>query len=104
MTDVYGLPVSRITYSHHPNDHVVAAYVAPRLEAIFGEMGFVADGTCGDRGGFCCGGPSPSAPGRTGQRPRGDGDDRYSGASCRDGYSAINSSPAAAHGGTAKDW
>jgi choline dehydrogenase-like flavoprotein len=39
VTDVYGLPVSRITYSHHPNDYVAAAYAIPRLDAILTEMG-----------------------------------------------------------------
>lgn len=39
VKDVWGLPVSRITYSHHPNDYKVAAYAIPRIEAIFAEMG-----------------------------------------------------------------
>jgi choline dehydrogenase-like flavoprotein len=42
VKDVYGFPVSRITYSHHPNDAVVAALAIPRLEAIFAEMGAVS--------------------------------------------------------------
>src|SRR2546429_8532911 len=39
VKDVYGLPVSRVTYNHHPNDYRVAAFTIPRLEAIFTEMG-----------------------------------------------------------------
>ena len=39
VKDVYGFPVSRITYAHHENDYTVAGIVIPRLEAIFGEMG-----------------------------------------------------------------
>jgi choline dehydrogenase-like flavoprotein len=39
VTDVYGFPVSRITYDHHPNDYTVAAYVVPKLAEILGEMG-----------------------------------------------------------------
>jgi choline dehydrogenase-like flavoprotein len=39
VKDVYGFPVSRITYAHHENDYAVAGIVIPRLEAIFGEMG-----------------------------------------------------------------
>src|SRR5438270_10840052 len=33
VTDAYGFPVSRITYSHHPNDYTVAAYAIPKLPA-----------------------------------------------------------------------
>jgi choline dehydrogenase-like flavoprotein len=39
VRDVYGLPVSRITYQHHPNDYVVEANIAPRLSEILTEMG-----------------------------------------------------------------
>jgi choline dehydrogenase-like flavoprotein len=39
VTDVYGFPVSRITYQHHPNDYVAAAYAIPKLEAILLTMG-----------------------------------------------------------------
>jgi choline dehydrogenase-like flavoprotein len=39
VRDVYGFPVSRITYSHHPNDYAVAALAIPRIEQIFLEMG-----------------------------------------------------------------
>ncbi len=42
ITDVYGYPVSRITYSHHPNDYEVAALVVPRLAEILVEMGAVS--------------------------------------------------------------
>jgi len=39
VRDAYGFPVSRITYSHHPQDYVAAAFAIPRLEAIVAEMG-----------------------------------------------------------------
>jgi choline dehydrogenase-like flavoprotein len=39
VRDVYGFPVSRITYSHHPNDYAVAALAIPRIDAILLEMG-----------------------------------------------------------------
>jgi choline dehydrogenase-like flavoprotein len=39
VKDAYGFPVSRITYSHHPQDYVAAAFAIPRLEAIVTEMG-----------------------------------------------------------------
>jgi choline dehydrogenase-like flavoprotein len=39
VTDVYGYPVARITYNHHPNDYEVAALVVPRLAEILLEMG-----------------------------------------------------------------
>ncbi len=39
VTDVYGFPVARITYDHHPNDYAVAADVIPRLSEILSEMG-----------------------------------------------------------------
>jgi gluconate 2-dehydrogenase alpha chain len=39
VTDAYGFPVSRITYSHHPNDYAVAAYAVPKLLEILTEMG-----------------------------------------------------------------
>ena len=39
VRDVYGFPVARITYSHHPNDHNVAIQMAPFFNAIFAEMG-----------------------------------------------------------------
>ena len=39
VKDVYGFPVSRITYSHHPNDYAVAAVMGPRIAALLTEMG-----------------------------------------------------------------
>ena len=42
VKDVYGFPVSRITYKHHPNDEAVAAYALPRIESILSEMGAVS--------------------------------------------------------------
>ena len=39
VKDVYGFPVSRVTYQHHPNDYAVAAYAIPRLDAILTAMG-----------------------------------------------------------------
>ena len=39
VTDVYGTPVARITYAHHPNDAAVQAAAAPLLAAILAEMG-----------------------------------------------------------------
>jgi choline dehydrogenase-like flavoprotein len=39
VTDVYGFPVARITYLHHPNDIAVQTYMVPWLEAIFVAMG-----------------------------------------------------------------
>lgn len=39
VNDVYGFPVARITYAHHPNDLAVQTAVAPWIEAIFGAMG-----------------------------------------------------------------
>jgi choline dehydrogenase-like flavoprotein len=39
VTDVYGYPVARITYDHHPNDYEVAANIAPRLSEIMTTMG-----------------------------------------------------------------
>jgi gluconate 2-dehydrogenase alpha chain len=39
VTDVFGFPVARITYDHHPNDYFVAGQVAPRLTEILLEMG-----------------------------------------------------------------
>jgi len=39
VTDAYGFPVARITYSHHANDYVVAGLAAPRLAEILLEMG-----------------------------------------------------------------
>lgn len=39
VKDVYGLPVARITYAHHPNDQVVTDYILPQLEALLGAMG-----------------------------------------------------------------
>lgn len=39
VRDVYGFPVARITYSHHPNDYQVAALAAPKLVEILVEMG-----------------------------------------------------------------
>ena len=42
VKDIYGIPVARVTYSHHPNDYVVAALMKPYLDAIFLEMGAVS--------------------------------------------------------------
>jgi len=42
VKDVYGLPAARITYSHHPNDYVVAALAVPRLEALLVAMGAIS--------------------------------------------------------------
>jgi choline dehydrogenase-like flavoprotein len=39
VRDVYGLPVARITYSHHPNDDVVQAVMIPVLAEILTAMG-----------------------------------------------------------------
>jgi choline dehydrogenase-like flavoprotein len=39
VTDVYGQPVARITYSHSPNDTAVEEAVAPVLVEILEEMG-----------------------------------------------------------------
>ena len=39
VTDVYGFPVARITYEHHPNDYDVAAQVVPKLAQILTAMG-----------------------------------------------------------------
>ncbi|HXN61302.1 MAG TPA: GMC family oxidoreductase [Acidimicrobiales bacterium] len=39
VRDVYGLPVARITYAHHPNDDAVQAAVATALAELLGEMG-----------------------------------------------------------------
>ncbi|HUA48544.1 MAG TPA: GMC family oxidoreductase [Solirubrobacteraceae bacterium] len=39
VTDVYGLPVARITYSHHANDDVVQAAVVPTMLEIIEQMG-----------------------------------------------------------------
>jgi choline dehydrogenase-like flavoprotein len=39
VTDVYGFPVARITYSHHANDYEVAALMMPKLVEILLEMG-----------------------------------------------------------------
>src|SRR5206468_10466206 len=39
VKDVYGFPVSRVTYEHHPNDYAVASQVAPYLQGILDEMG-----------------------------------------------------------------
>lgn len=41
VRDVYGFPVARVTYTHHPNDYVVAAQVLPHLTAILGQMGAI---------------------------------------------------------------
>ena len=42
VKDVYGFPVARITYLHHPNDLVVQTAMVPFLEAIFTAMGAVS--------------------------------------------------------------
>jgi choline dehydrogenase-like flavoprotein len=39
VRDVYGLPVARITYAHHPNDLAVQAVMATVLAEVLGEMG-----------------------------------------------------------------
>lgn len=39
VTDVYGVPVARITYAHHPNDLAVQAEAAPLLAGLLAEMG-----------------------------------------------------------------
>jgi choline dehydrogenase-like flavoprotein len=39
VKDVFGFPVARITYSHHPNDYAVQTAMIPWLEAIFEGMG-----------------------------------------------------------------
>lgn len=39
VTDVYGVPVARITYTHHPNDVAVQAAAAPLLAGLLAEMG-----------------------------------------------------------------
>ena len=39
VKDLWGLPVARITYLHHPNDLVVQTAMVPFLEAIFLGMG-----------------------------------------------------------------
>jgi choline dehydrogenase-like flavoprotein len=39
VTDVYGMPVARITYSHHPNDLLVQGVMMPLLTAVLAEMG-----------------------------------------------------------------
>jgi choline dehydrogenase-like flavoprotein len=73
VTDVYGLPVARITYQHHPNDYEVADYIAPKLAEILSEMGaestqtvvpFVASTSIPQpaKGGALTRGPGRSAP------------------------------------------
>jgi choline dehydrogenase-like flavoprotein len=49
VTDVYGLPVARVTYANHPNDIAVGAYVASRLVPI-GEAMLQAIGAGGTVG------------------------------------------------------
>ena len=39
VKDIYGFPVSRVTYDHHPSDYEAAAYAIPRIEALLVEMG-----------------------------------------------------------------
>jgi len=39
VKDVYGAPVARITYSHHPNDLVVQTAAAPLIASLLAEMG-----------------------------------------------------------------
>ena len=39
VTDVYGAPVARITYAHHPNDVAVQTEAAPLLAGLLAEMG-----------------------------------------------------------------
>ena len=39
VTDVYGIPVARITYAHHPNDVAVQAAAAPLIAGLLAEMG-----------------------------------------------------------------
>lgn len=42
VTDVYGVPVARITYAHHPNDVAVQTAAAPLLAGLLAEMGAVS--------------------------------------------------------------
>ena len=39
VKDVYGLPVARVTYTHHPNDDVVAAQAVPLVQSMLTAMG-----------------------------------------------------------------
>ena len=39
VKDVYGVPVARITYAHHPNDVAVQAAAAPLITGLLAEMG-----------------------------------------------------------------
>jgi choline dehydrogenase-like flavoprotein len=39
VKDVYGAPVARITYAHHPNDVAVQTAAAPLLAGLLAEMG-----------------------------------------------------------------
>ena len=39
VTDVYGVPVARITYAHHPNDVAVQTAAAPLMAGLLAEMG-----------------------------------------------------------------
>lgn len=42
IADVYGVPVARITYAHHPNDVAVQTAAAPLLAGLLAEMGAVS--------------------------------------------------------------
>ena len=46
VTDVYGFPVARITYEHHPNDYAVASYAVPKISEILSAMGAAPVSTC----------------------------------------------------------
>jgi len=77
VKDVCGFPVSRITYSHHPNDYAVAAEMVPRITALLTEMGaesvqgvipFAADTSIPQPG---PGGSGARGPGRSAPDPIG---------------------------------
>jgi choline dehydrogenase-like flavoprotein len=42
VKDVWGVPVARITYTHHPNDYLVQAQAVPALLSILETMGAVS--------------------------------------------------------------
>jgi choline dehydrogenase-like flavoprotein len=73
VKDVYGFPVARVTYNHHPNDYAVATTIMPRLGELLVEMGAESfqsvlpfTGTTSipqpAPGGFLARGPGRSAP------------------------------------------
>lgn len=39
VKDIWGMPAARITYAHHPQDYVAAAFAAPRISEILTAMG-----------------------------------------------------------------